>query len=162
MNLKESLSILRPKVNTEEGLKQAYREACMKYHPDHGGDIEMMKMINIAYEFLKQNRWSVYEGNSAASGPCLTETIKTVWDKVKHYPNTEGELIGTWIWLHGETWRYKKQLKENGFHWSSNKKSWYWHPEGYRKRSKKSFGMDDIRSMFGSSTLESENASALA
>ena len=162
MNLKESLSILQPEVNTLDGLKAAYRAASMKYHPDHGGDIEMMKLVNLAYEFLKDNKWSAYDGRAAANGPNLTESIKAVWDKVKHYPATEGELIGTWIWLHGETWRYKKELKEHGFRWSNNKRAWYWHPEGYRKRSRRTFDINEIRSMFGSSDLDSETASALA
>ena len=34
-------------------VKQAYRRLAKQHHPDVGGDPEKMKMINEAYEFLK-------------------------------------------------------------------------------------------------------------
>ena len=37
-----------------------------------------------------------------------------------------------------------------GFKWSHNKAAWYFHREPYRKRSKKSMTLDDIRRMYGS------------
>jgi len=36
-------------VITREELKAAYRQLVMIYHPDRGGDIEMMKKINYEY-----------------------------------------------------------------------------------------------------------------
>ena len=37
---------------TQEDLKKAYRKACLKHHPDKGGDEELFKDIQIAYEIL--------------------------------------------------------------------------------------------------------------
>ena len=33
-------------------IKKAYKRLCFKHHPDMGGDIEIMKRINIAYHKL--------------------------------------------------------------------------------------------------------------
>jgi hypothetical protein len=33
-------------------LKSSYRQACMKHHPDHGGDEEQFKSVQAAYNFL--------------------------------------------------------------------------------------------------------------
>ena len=37
---------------TGEDLKKAYRKACLKHHPDKGGDEELFKEIQIAYDTL--------------------------------------------------------------------------------------------------------------
>jgi len=37
-------------------IKKAYRALALKHHPDHGGDIELMKRINLAYEKLTKGR----------------------------------------------------------------------------------------------------------
>ena len=41
---------------TLEQIKCAYRRLALRYHPDRGGDLEKMKEINIAYEFLIKNK----------------------------------------------------------------------------------------------------------
>jgi DnaJ domain len=38
--------------DTEEYLKTSYRKLMITCHPDHGGDEEVAKKINLAYEFL--------------------------------------------------------------------------------------------------------------
>lgn len=135
MTKKEALTILSPKDNTAVALKQAYRAAALKYHPDHGGDKNIMKLVNAAYELLKNETWTVEEKEAADMETPLTETLKAQWEHVKYLKKINGEIVGSWIWLTGETWRYKKLLKDNGFRWSPNKKAWYWHEDkGYKKK----------------------------
>ena len=160
MNTKEALSILKP--TDKDSLKQAYRSACFKFHPDHGGDPEIMKLVNLAFECLNNYTWGAWDAKQAQKETPLTETLTKVWNKVNHFPYITGEIVGTWIWVSGESWRYKKQLKELGFKWSPNKRAWFYHAPGYRKRSKRSFDMDEIRGMFDSSDLETEQAAAVA
>lgn len=38
-----------------EEIKKAYHNLVIKYHPDHGGNIEKMAEINLAYNFLKKH-----------------------------------------------------------------------------------------------------------
>jgi DnaJ homolog subfamily C member 19 len=38
---------------TAATLKKAYRAAALKYHPDHGGSVDMMKRVNAAHDVLK-------------------------------------------------------------------------------------------------------------
>ena len=52
---------------------------------------------------------------------------------------------------------YKKELKEIGFRWASNKKAWYWHSEAFRKRSKRKLSMNDIRNYYGSTEVQTEH-----
>ncbi len=164
MTKKQALSILKPKDSTEEALKQAFRKAALKYHPDHdGGDENLMKVVNAAYDFLKNVTWTPYEQRAAAKETPVTESLKKQWNKVKHFGKVKGEIIGVWIWLSGETWRYKKQLKKFGFKFSRNKTAWYWHDEqDYQKRNGLKFSMSDIRERYGSQNLDSETQKALA
>lgn len=37
-------------------LKQAYRQACIELHPDHGGSTEAMARLNAAWSVLKEER----------------------------------------------------------------------------------------------------------
>ena len=162
MKVKEALSILQPKVNSESALKDAFREAAMKYHPDHGGDAELMKLVNAAYDLLKKCTWTPYEARAAGRETPLTETIQAVWDQVKHFPGINGEVIGSWLWISGDTKQYKEQLKNAGFKWSKNKVAWYFHTGGYRKRSKHDWSMDHLRNIWGTSDLEPETADSIA
>ena len=77
--------------------------------------------------------------------------------------NIKTEVCGTWMWISGETWRYKKELGKNGLglKWASKKQQWYWSPAGFRKKSKRVFSMDEIRSKYGSVELEPELRSAI-
>ncbi len=160
---KEALSILRPINNTDDALKQAYRQAALKFHPDHGGDENIMKVVNAAYELLKKEFWTPYEQRAANKETPLTEELKKRWDKIKYFEGIKGEIVGSWLWVSGNTRRYKEQLKELNFKWSRNKVAWYWHAnKGYRKRTGKKFSMTDIRTKYGSRRLDNEKSKIIA
>ena len=58
MKTQDALNILNisvPKI-TLDIIKDAYKAACLKYHPDHNGDagLEMMQLVNVAYNVLKK------------------------------------------------------------------------------------------------------------
>ena len=164
MNIKQALAIIKPKTNDDAGLKAAYREASKIHHPDFGGDVEIMKLVNLAYEFLRDldSWWTQAQARDAAKDVPLTETIAALWGKIKRLPDLSGELIGSWLWVSGDTYKYRKELKEYGFKFSRKKSAWYYHEGGFRKRSKKSFSMNDIRGMWGNSDLESETGQFVA
>ena len=158
MTTKQALNILHPENNTPQTLKQAYRQACLKHHPDLGGDENMMKVINEAMEILRKCSWTPNECREASKDSPLTDEMADLWNKIKTWPGLAGEIVGTWIWVTGDTRKYRKELKSLGLKWSNNKTAWYWHPAGYRKRSKRSFEMNDIRTMFGTTELKTETA----
>ena len=161
MNRTEALNILKPNGNDQDSLKAAYRTACKRYHPDHNPDgLELMKLVNLANEFLTKNmnKWAFDQCNNDTP---LTEKMQELFNQIKHFIGIKSELCGTWLWLSGETWRYKKELKEYGFKWASKKKQWYWSPGGFRKHGKKVLSMNEIRSKYGSFVLEPELRAAI-
>jgi len=145
MDMIQALSILCPEEKTEDGLKKAYRAACLKHHPDKGGNEEIMKLVNAAYAFLKKcdTWWTGEQARAAKKQTPLTETMQDIIDRLKGLPGIKIEIIGSWLWVSGLTYNHASVLKNCRMRFSGNKKAWYYHEDVYRKRSKKSFDLDD-------------------
>jgi len=162
MNIEQALNIIHPKGNSLDDLKMAYRIACKKYHPDINPDgLELMKLINTAHDFLKAhvNQWT-YTQTSNSQG--IDEILQEIFDKIKHLDGIKAEICGCWLWISGETRTHKAYLKEIKLRYAPKKKKWYWRPEGYKKKSKRVFSMNEIRLTFGSIDLEQQPSSAIA
>ena len=157
-------------VNTLEELIKQYKELLKRYHPDNpNGSTEATQQINQEYEklfkLLKDKHDSKQTSNTKEKTSFynnmkydFSEDIKLreVLNKVINFTDVTIELCGSWIWISGNTYQYKKELKEIGFKWASNKKAWYWHSEAFRKRSNKKLSMNDIRNYYGSTEVQPE------
>jgi curved DNA-binding protein CbpA len=135
---------------TQEDIIQAYRKACMKYHPDRNpAGLEMMKLINAAREALKD----FTSGESVAGeGKDYGEAINAALNAVVNL-GLNIEICGAWVWLTGDTKPHKEVLKAAGFLWAPKKLAWYFRPEEHKRR--KNFGglalsLDEIRAKYGS------------
>ena len=83
-------------------------------------------------------------------------SLREVLQKIINFDGIEIEIVGAWLWVSGNTYKYKKELKEIGFKWASQKKMWYWKSEAYQKKSHKSLSMDDIRNYYGSTKVQTD------
>lgn len=157
---------------TLEQLRKQYKELLKKYHPDNGGSEEIMKAVNAEYDKLFKLLKDRHESKSANhSGDHNSEqsdynqnmynwendkALREVLQKIINFDGIEIEIAGQWIWLSGNTFSYKKELKEIGFKWASQKKQWFWHSESFRKKSHKTLSMDEIRNYYGSTKVQAE------
>ena len=64
--------------------------------------------------------------------------------------------MGCFIWLDGNTYPYKDQLKEYGFKWSGQRKKWYWQNGEYRKRGNSKLSYSEIQDLYGSTEIKTE------
>lgn len=146
-----------------EDLKEEYRRLCKEFHPDVSGrdtTAEMQK-INAEYDLmfgrLKNIRRSTKNpGETYTASQETTETpeeFREIISKIIHL-DVEIEIIGSWIWVTGNTFPYKDTLKAAGFRWCHNKKAWSWHKAEDRKKSRKTFDLDEIRGIFGSEKVK--------
>lgn len=154
-------------INTLEELKKAYHKLALKMHPDRGGDVEEMKVLNNEYDELFKKVSHIHKN---AKGETYTkktnekpfEFINIINNLMKMNGITI-EVIGSFIWVSGDTKPHKEGLREMKFRWHSKKKCWYKAPEGYRKYNNKQYSMNDVRTMFGTryyAETESENGLA--
>lgn len=144
---------------TLEELKKQYKQLAMKHHPDLGGSDADMKEINAEYDKLFELLKNVHQSASGETYTAREETTETpeqFRDIVNRLITLDGiviEVCGSWLWVSGDTKQHRETLKELHFRWSKNKSAWYFHDEGYHKRGKKSFTMDEIRDMWGSERI---------
>ena len=162
-------------VNTIEELRKQYRTLIKKYHPDNrNGSEEITKAVNNEYEQLFKilnNRHESKATGTNNSNSCYgdmkynfedDEKLREVLQKIINFSDITIEICGSFIWVSGNTYQYKKEFKEFGFFWASQKKQWYWRPETYIKKSKKALSMEDIRSYYGSTEVKTESRLRIA
>lgn len=156
---------------TIEELRRQYKDLLKVYHPDNGGNEEIMKAINVEYEQLFKTLKNRHENKASSTGSTHKESfynfeedekLREILNKVINFEGITIEICGNWIWISGNTYQYKKDFKAFGFKWASRKKMWYWMPETYIKKSRKALSMEDIRSYYGSTEVKTESKLKLA
>ena len=140
---------------TVEEVKAMYKQLAKQHHPDCGGDTEIMQAINTEYAFacakiLKGENLSAEETDEQIR---MSEEYRKVIDSIINLAGVIIEVVGNWIWVTGNTYPVKKQLKEAGLFFASKKVAWYYRAEEYKTTgSKKS--LEEIRAKYGSEKVK--------
>lgn len=157
LSVKDALSILniQPSNLTIEDIKIAFRRAAAKYHPDHNpAGLEMMKMVNVAYDTLKEldlTKINHTTPNTSDYGDAINNALNAIINL-----GLEIELCGAWVWVSGDTKPHKDTLKAAGFFWSPKKFCWYFRPADYKSHNRSSWSMNRIREIYGSTAIKEE------
>ncbi len=139
---------------TIEEVKATYKKLAKQYHPDCGGDTATMQAINTEYAFacakiLKGEDLSAEEADEQIR---LSEEYRKVIEQIINLAGITIEVVGHWIWVTGNTYAVKTQLKEAGLFFASKKQAWYYRADEYKtKGGKKS--LDEIKAKYGSETI---------
>jgi len=157
MNYKEALNILDSKsIDSLESITSKYRDLVKVTHPDQGGTTEEFITVRNAFKtilkFHKVKRVvKDKEGTQKEVNDNIPENIQNKLEEVvPHLDATLNILLmGQWLWITGITYPHKDKLKEFGFKFSNNKKSWYWHESAYKKRSGKTLSFNRIADLYG-------------
>ena len=151
MTVQEALEIFGLAINaSQQEIKSHYKSLSRKFHPDLGGSDEMMKLINNAYDILK--KYSDGVGGSTIDSSMI-EKLNAVINKIKKFDITI-EIVGSWVWVSGNTYAVKEDLKSAGFKFAPKKKMWFFAPYQTKRVWTKS-SMDDIRNKYGSKIIAS-------
>ena len=161
-------------VNTLEELRKQYKELLKQYHPDNAnGSTEATQEINSEYDrlfkVLKNKHESKQTGadgtkadfNKATYDFDVDEKLREILRKVIHFSDITIDIVGVFIWIDGNTYPYRNELKEIGFKWSGQRKKWYWHNGEYRKRGNKKLSYADIQNYYGSTEVQPEERKQL-
>ena len=133
--------------------KKTYKTLAKKLHPDVGGTEEEFKLLNKIYNDIIEHK--IYYSNDTK----IDLELEKIISKILHYENITIEVVGSWIWLSGDTKAIKDKLKDLSFKWASKKKMWYYGEMKGKNPKQKS--MDEIKSKYGCTTLKSKEKQRL-
>lgn len=151
-------------LDADQAIKE-FRRLCKVLHPDmQGGNPEAFRNLVDEYQdFQRQAKtaqgraegWTdkatgePYEAPDMHLSPETLERLETVL----RWPGLIVELLGTWIWITGDTRQYSEQFKALAFRWSPKKQAWYFHAEPYKRRSRHDYTLDEIRARHGQTSF---------
>lgn len=144
-------------------IKALYRELAMRHHPDRGGDTATMQEINRQYtQALKRCDGATQVGDDGRERTYTydSETEQAIIDFIDRLVKSgaladdqvKAWLIGTWVWVVGETKPIKDTLKALGCRWHSKRNCWYWTPEERRSFYSKK-GLGALAAQYGASEI---------
>ena len=144
-----------------------FRQLAQKLHPDHGGNqadfVALVEQFQNFQSFTWNNAGQAKWGTDykPKDFTLSKEAMERLYQVIR-YPDLVTEIIGTWVWVTGETRKYKDQLKELNFKWSPKKLAWNYHSEPWRKAYRYNYSMDEIRNMHRTQTRDQEPDSQVA
>lgn len=140
---------------TLEELRREYKRLLKKYHPDNvGGSEELTKEINTEYEKMfdilknessSQQKEEYNKEMDAAFRDILNQIIDL---------DIDIEVIGSWVWVSGNTYAIKETLKRLGFNWINKRKMWAWHSEPFSKKRNSNKSLEELRTYYGSEVVK--------
>ncbi len=113
-------------LTTIDQVKTQYLTLAKQLHPLTGGSIEQMKELNDEYGkacalILVENSLAPEEFESQMYD---SEQYREVLEKINPLVGIEIEVIGQWIWVTGDTYGVKDDLKAAGLYYASKRKAW--------------------------------------
>ena len=145
---------------SEADIKARYRDLAKQHHPDLGGDAEIMKAVNAAYESALRGEYRKTMSDQQADE--AVEMDAEIARKVAEIIHLKGlilELVGRWLWVTGETYAAKAELKAAGFFWASKKAAWYFRKDVDSAGRSSGLDLEGIKAKYGSRTLNGANSS---
>lgn len=84
--------------------------------------------------------------------------LQELMDKIVQLKQIEGitiDLMGSWLWLGGDTKPNREALKAAGCRWAPKKGLWYWHTvkETTHYKRRKTYTIDEIESKYGKQAI---------
>jgi len=150
---------------TVEEIKKEYRRLALLHHPDRGGSTAMMQQINEEYHAALA-RANGQQSTDADGNPHTytyhRDREQSVMDKLAEILRIRGTfdvmLIGTWIWIVGDTKPIKEELKRLGCAWHAKRLCWYWRPADSRHYGKSSqYGLDALAARYGAEVFRRDD-----
>lgn len=140
-------------------LRKEYKRLAVLHHPDKGGSTVDMQQINAEYDIISKrliDSDTDFSDGRKTYEYKVSDDLKMKIDQIIHLKEITIEVIGSWIWVTGNTKPVKEDLKSADFKFSRKKSAWYWHCGEYRKKNKKNFDLDELRCMWGTDNIENE------
>lgn len=156
-------------VKTSEDAKKRYHELAILHHPDKGGDVAIMQEINNEFEQVWERVKNIRtnSSNETYESDKEQEIAQDIINRLGAIIGLEGvtiEIIGTWIWVSGNTYPNREVLKFSGYTYSKTKKAWYHTGEIEKSAFKRrgNFKLEELREKWGTQEIPTQVRATLA
>lgn len=157
-----------------EDIKKLYKLLAMRHHPDRCGSTATMQEVNRQYLIALQNangqtstnketnKEHTYKYDEHIEQAVMEFVGKVMKSGILNHAGVEAYIIGTWVWIMGNTKPISKQLGKAGLGctWHSKRIAWYYTPEE-RKSFYSKAGFNGLAAKYGASKLHAEEAKQL-
>ena len=155
--------------STLQEIKEFYRNLAKENHPDKGGNLQAMQEINNQYTkainvIAKGGKFTETEAEAEI---LQAEAYKEAVNKVVNLEGCKVELIGSWLWITGNTKQYATILKTEPakFNWAKKKtdfSAWFFRTSEFKTTNKgQKMELSQIRNKYGSQTITGANYNRL-
>lgn len=140
-----------------EDIKEMYRKLAKKLHPDCGGNAEEFKKMSAEYTTAYNRFKNVHRFQAAdqeEETEYTAEEFANIINKVIHLDGVEVEIVGTWVWLGGNTYPHRETIKAAGFFFSSKHKKWYYNGNTKKSRKHSKLTYEQVKDIHGCKTVK--------
>ena len=136
-------------------LEKMYKEAYQLFglagrSKDHHFRKDVDKEFGYLMELFLDREKEKEEGS--IKEPSLDEILQEILEL-----RLSAEVCGKWLWLSDRNaFKHQDYLKQLGFRYAKNKKSWYWRPADCKSFNQDPMPMEYIREKYGSETIPVE------
>jgi len=142
--------------HTLQEVKARFKSLVKVHHPDVGGDTATMQRLNAEYgkavDYIA--KYGEIKADREAAAAEVPEEYAAAVAAAVNLKGVILEMVGSWLWVSGNTKANKEALKAAGYIWNNKRKMWFWHPADEKHKSgnsKKS--MDWIKAKYGAERI---------
>lgn len=139
-----------------DSLKKEYFKLAKKYHPDAGGTTAQMQQLVSEYESLlkKLLQGSSLNNEQKANELQLDEAMRAVIDQLIGLEGLDVQIIGKWIWIGGQTYSVRNELKKAGLIFIKKQGVPYWVYKGVESKGRGDLTIEEIKSKYGAKKVD--------
>ncbi len=149
---------------TIDEVKATFKKLAFANHPDCGGDTATMQAINAeyAYAIAAIARGENFTDQQISDLLTENELYRVALEAIICLAGIEIELVGSWIWVTGNTYAVRADLKAAGYYFASKKCAWYFRSAEYRCKSSRGKSLDEIKNKYGSEKIATKGSRVFA
>jgi hypothetical protein len=150
-------------ITTIDAAKQLYKKLALQFHPDRGGETAIMQEINNQYQTALVMIGKGENMTDSQIDSILTENeaYAMALNAIICLPGLTIELVGSWIWVTGNTFAAKETLKAAKYMYASAKKAWFFRTEEHKAPSGgKKQDLNEIKAKYGAKTVNNYKGKA--
>jgi len=141
-------------INDIDELKKEYFKLAKKYHPDAGGTNEQFQTLQNEYDkHLKTLlSGSKLSSEQQANEIELDKALRDAANALAGLAGIDIELSGKWLWVTGNTYPIRTELKAAGFLFASTKKAWFY--KGTESKGRGKMSLEEIKTKYGATKIQ--------